>query len=47
MSTNGGTHNLENVMPSTQEVTTQTDVVPAHKEEHANVPVEGPGAGER
>jgi RND family efflux transporter MFP subunit len=39
--------NLENAMPSTQEAVepTQTDVVPAHKEEHSNTPVEEPGSG--
>lgn len=44
MNTNG---NLENVMPSTQEAVepAQADVVPAHKEEHSNSPVEGPGSG--
>lgn len=45
MSTNGGTRKLENVMSSTQEVPTQTDVVPAHKEENTNSPMEGPGGG--
>jgi RND family efflux transporter MFP subunit len=44
MNSNG---NLENAMPSTEEAVepTQTDVVPAHKEEHSNTPVEGPGSG--
>jgi RND family efflux transporter MFP subunit len=47
MSNSGGTHNLENVMPSTQEavVPAQTDVVAAHNEDHANGSVEGPGSG--
>ncbi|HTF69743.1 MAG TPA: efflux RND transporter periplasmic adaptor subunit, partial [Edaphobacter sp.] len=44
MNTNG---NQENVMPSTQEAVepAQADVVPAHKEEPSNSPVEGPGSG--
>jgi len=48
MSTNGGNRNLENVMPTTEQEaveTTQTDVVPAHKEDvHAEDP-ESPGGG--
>jgi RND family efflux transporter MFP subunit len=38
--------NLENAMPSTQQVAepTQADVVPAHKEDHSDAPV-GPGSG--
>jgi len=47
MNNNSGSCDLENVMPGTQEVVdaTQTDVVPAHKSDHVNNPVEGPGSG--
>jgi len=45
---NGGSRNLEKVMPTTQEEVdaTKTDIVPAHKEEgQANDLLEGPGGG--
>jgi RND family efflux transporter MFP subunit len=47
MNNNSRSCDLENVMPGTQEVvdTTQTDVVPAHKSDPVNDPVEGPGSG--
>ncbi|RZU43437.1 efflux RND transporter periplasmic adaptor subunit [Edaphobacter modestus] len=47
MSNSRGTHTLENGMPSTQEAVkpAQTDIVPAHKEDHTNGTVEGPGSG--
>lgn len=47
MNNHGGSCDLENVMPSTQEAvdTTRTDVVPAHRNEQESAPEQGPGSG--